>query len=153
MPSPLKWNASREWQFHVSFARPVIYLLRDHVTLITDLSKDWTSGPPVEYTRFVPIVYRLRLTFKDIRLGVYLNDHNVIDYPLVDSQNSKCDCVIWFFLRPNLFSASASLVHWPHAEHRSSYSIGEISSHVVDSSLLPGGYSTGRQVDTTELEH
>ena len=94
MPSPLQWNEHREWQFHVSFTRPVIYLLRDHVTLITDLSRDWTRGPPVEYARFVPITYSLRLAFKDIRLGVYLNDHNVIDYPLVDSQNSQCDRVI-----------------------------------------------------------
>ena len=94
MSSPLQWNEHREWQFHVSFNRPVIYLLRDHVTLITDLSRDWTRGPPVEYARFVPITYSLRLAFKDLRLGVYLNDHNVIDYPLVDSQNSQCDRVI-----------------------------------------------------------
>lgn len=89
MPSPLQWNAHREWAFDISLSKPVIYLLRDHVTLLTDLSKDWSSGPPTEYNRFVPITYVIRLAFKNFTIGLYLNDHNVIDYPLVDEQNSQ----------------------------------------------------------------
>lgn len=88
MPSPLQWNEHREWAFDISFTNPIVYLLRDHVSLMTDLSKDWTSGPPTQYARFVPITYILRLAFKNFKIRLYLNDHNVIDYPLVDEQNS-----------------------------------------------------------------
>jgi BLTP1 N-terminal region len=89
MPSPLKWNADRQWMFDVSMSRPIIHLLRDHVTLITDLSKDWSTGPSADFNRFVPITYILKVTFKDIHLHLYVNDHNVIDFPLVDQQNCE----------------------------------------------------------------
>lgn len=89
MPSPLQWNADRQWTFDVSMSRPIIHLLRDHVTLITDLAKDWSTGPPVDFNRFVPITYILKLTFKEVKLHLYVNDHNVIDFPLVDQQNCE----------------------------------------------------------------
>lgn len=89
MPSPLIWNAQRTWNFNISFDEPDIYLLRDHVTLMIDLSKDWVSGPPVEQGRFIPITYAIQLELRNYKLSLYLNDHNVIDYPLSDPQNSE----------------------------------------------------------------
>lgn len=88
MPSPLRWNEHRQWGFDISLSHPEIFLLRDHITLLTDLSKDWVTGPPAEYHRFVPITYALKLAFRDMKLALYLNDHNVIDHPSRNEHNS-----------------------------------------------------------------
>ncbi|KIO30015.1 hypothetical protein M407DRAFT_20877 [Tulasnella calospora MUT 4182] len=88
MPSPLQWDAHRQWVFDLSFTSPVIYLLRDHTTLITDLIQDWTSGPPSDFNTFVPTDYVLKFGLKDYKVDMYANDHNVIDHPLSDNNNS-----------------------------------------------------------------
>ncbi|KAG9008371.1 hypothetical protein FRB90_008947, partial [Tulasnella sp. 427] len=88
MPSPLQWDAHRQWTFDLTFQSPVIYLLRDHTTLITDLIQDWISGPPSDFNTFVPTDYVLKFGLKNYRLNMYMNDHNVIDHPLSDNRNS-----------------------------------------------------------------
>ncbi|KAG8747816.1 hypothetical protein FRC10_011261 [Ceratobasidium sp. 414] len=100
MPSPHTWNAERTWRVQVNLAKPNIKLLRDHVNLLTDLIKDWTSRSPYdapedakrsnaeEYERFVPIVYNLRVVLENYRLDLYANDHNIIDWPLSHVDNS-----------------------------------------------------------------
>lgn len=89
MPSPLQWDAYRQWTFDLSFTNPVIYLLRDHTTLITDLIQDWTSGPPSDFNTWVPTDYVLKFGLKDYTVNMYANDHNVIDHPLSDNRNCK----------------------------------------------------------------
>ncbi|KAG8952761.1 hypothetical protein FRC04_003684 [Tulasnella sp. 424] len=88
MPSPLQWDAYRQWTFDLSFTNPVLYLLRDHTTLITDLIGDWTSGPPSDFNTWVPTDYVLKFGLKDYTVNMYANDHNVIDHPLSDNRNS-----------------------------------------------------------------
>ncbi len=87
MPAPLQWNGRREWVFDVSLSKPTIYLLRDHITLLTDMAKDWTMGPPTEHAKFLPMVYVLKLTLQEFHLRLNVNDHNVIDFPLSDQHN------------------------------------------------------------------
>ncbi|KAF9033263.1 hypothetical protein BDZ89DRAFT_1063002 [Hymenopellis radicata] len=88
LPSPLKWNASRTWDIAVSIRQPILYLLRDHVNMFVDLGKDWASGPPNDFFRFIPTVYTFQLDFHRFELNLYVNDHNIIDKPLVRSDNA-----------------------------------------------------------------
>ncbi|KAK0484381.1 hypothetical protein EDD18DRAFT_1361385 [Armillaria luteobubalina] len=88
LPSPLKWNGSRNWDITVSLRRPILYLLRDHITMLVDLGKDWASGPPSDFFRFVPTVYSFQLEMHYFELNLYANDHNIIDKPLIKDENA-----------------------------------------------------------------
>ncbi|KAG7440025.1 uncharacterized protein BT62DRAFT_646663 [Guyanagaster necrorhizus] len=88
LPSPLKWNDSRTWCIAVSLRKPILYLLRDHITMLIDLGKDWASGPPSDFFRFVPTVYSFQLDMHHFELNLYANDHNIIDKPLVKEENA-----------------------------------------------------------------
>ncbi|OJA20857.1 hypothetical protein AZE42_02968 [Rhizopogon vesiculosus] len=87
-PSPLVWSAERRWSFSVSLRQPVMYLLRDHVNMFTDLTRDWTSGPPTGWNNFVPTIYVLELHLHQFELNLYANDQNIIDKPLVKGENT-----------------------------------------------------------------
>lgn len=56
--------------------------------MITDLSRDWTSGEPTEWHHFVPTVYSLEFYLHHFDLNLYANDQNVIDKPLIEDENS-----------------------------------------------------------------
>ncbi|KAK7057149.1 hypothetical protein R3P38DRAFT_1162521 [Favolaschia claudopus] len=88
LPSPLQWNAPRTWKIGISLRQPVLYLLRDHINMFTDLGKDWAAGPPSDYHRFVPTVYAVELELHHYELNLYVNDHNVIDKPLIRDENA-----------------------------------------------------------------
>ena len=88
MPTPLAWNGERTWKFSVFLRQPVLYLLRDHINLFTDLGKDWASGPPTDWQRFVPTIYQVKVQMHHSELNLYLNDHNIIDKPLLREENS-----------------------------------------------------------------
>ncbi|KAI8918297.1 hypothetical protein DFJ77DRAFT_289393 [Powellomyces hirtus] len=88
LENPLQWNAPRIWTFNILLSSMKMFLLRDHVTLLTDLMKDWTSGPsnPQEY--FVPMLYKIKLTMTDFDLHFCVNQNNVINQPNDLSDNS-----------------------------------------------------------------
>ncbi|KAH8080285.1 hypothetical protein BXZ70DRAFT_901408 [Cristinia sonorae] len=88
MPSPLAWDGARTWNFSISLRQPVLYLLRDHVNMFTDLGKDWSSGPPTSYNCFIPMQYDISLEMQNYELNLYLNDQNIIDKPLIREQNA-----------------------------------------------------------------
>lgn len=54
--------------------QPEVFFLRDHAYLLTDIIRDWTSGEPVTYNRFIPFTYILNLAFTDYKLHLYLNE-------------------------------------------------------------------------------
>ncbi|THH07232.1 hypothetical protein EW145_g3529 [Phellinidium pouzarii] len=87
LPSPLQWDSERSWNFDIVLNRPVLFLIRDHINMITDLGKDWSSGPPSNFNTFVPITYGLSLTLNTFEFNMYANDHNIIDRPLEKRQN------------------------------------------------------------------
>jgi hypothetical protein len=76
---------------------PQLRLVRDYITLLTDLGKDWSSGPPSDFHRWVPTVYTVQLEFRDYAFQLFLNDHNIIDYPQSIEENGKKDC-LWFLI-------------------------------------------------------
>ncbi|KAI0829807.1 hypothetical protein BC628DRAFT_1477689 [Trametes gibbosa] len=88
MPSPLKWNGLRQWSFAVSLRQPCLYLLRDHVNMLTDLGKDWSTGPPSDYNLFTPMIYVIDLDMHNYDINLYVNDHNIIDKPLLREENA-----------------------------------------------------------------
>ncbi|KAI9455337.1 hypothetical protein BJY52DRAFT_1280457, partial [Lactarius psammicola] len=88
LPSPLKWDASRQWAFHISLRQPVFYILRDHINMFTDLGKDWSSGPPSDYFTWVPMRYAVDLDLRNYVIHTYVNDHNIIDKPLLQEENA-----------------------------------------------------------------
>ncbi|KAH9985984.1 hypothetical protein BJV74DRAFT_946145 [Russula compacta] len=88
MPSPLKWDAGRQWIFTVSLSQPIFYLLRDHINMLTDLGKDWNSGPPSNYSTWVPMRYIINLDLHDYEINTYVNDHNIIDKPHLGEENA-----------------------------------------------------------------
>ncbi|KAF4215589.1 hypothetical protein CNMCM8980_010574 [Aspergillus fumigatiaffinis] len=81
LSNPLSWNSLRTWTFDVESHNMELFLLRDHIFLLTDLVSDWASGPPQEYFTFVPFTYTLNLSFVDIQLFVNVNDLNIISNP------------------------------------------------------------------------
>ncbi|GJN87915.1 hypothetical protein Rhopal_000870-T1 [Rhodotorula paludigena] len=88
LPSPLVWDERRTWTITTKIARPDISLLRDHITLFTDVAKDWTSGPPGDYDHFVPFLYEMHLEVTDYAIQLYLNDHNIINNPTAVEDNA-----------------------------------------------------------------
>lgn len=81
LSTPLKWNALRQWKFDITVDDLDLYILRDHVFLLTDLINDWSSGPPAEYLTFTPFKYFLELHFRNINLYLNINDGNIINKP------------------------------------------------------------------------
>ncbi|KAL2890405.1 fermentation associated protein [Ceratocystis lukuohia] len=87
MGSPLQWNALRAWNFGISSDDIELFLLRDHIFLITDLVEDWGSGPLTEYLVFTPFKYLISLDFRRFKLYLNVNDANVIDNAISTNEN------------------------------------------------------------------
>ncbi|KAJ5584376.1 uncharacterized protein N7459_004176 [Penicillium hispanicum] len=81
LSNPLCWNNLRSWRFTVESHDMELFILRDHIFLLTDLVSDWASGPPPEYHTFVPFIYNIDLTFSNLHLFVNVNDRNIISNP------------------------------------------------------------------------
>ncbi|ORY10041.1 hypothetical protein BCR34DRAFT_602374 [Clohesyomyces aquaticus] len=81
LSNPLSWNSLRKWVFNISCRDLELFLLRDHLFLLTDLVTDWGSGPPSDYFTFVPFQYLLNIDFTDFRLYLNTNDSNIVNNP------------------------------------------------------------------------
>lgn len=84
---PLSWRTLRTWKFDVKNHDMELFLLRDHIFLLTDLITDWGSAPPSDYYTFVPFIYRLSLSFTNIQLFINVNDSNIVSDPTDLSDN------------------------------------------------------------------
>jgi hypothetical protein len=78
---PLVWNAMREWRFNIVNDDLELFILRDHLFLLTDVITDWSSGPPSEYFTFTPFRYLLDVRFRNFKLYLNTNDSNIINEP------------------------------------------------------------------------
>lgn len=85
---PLNWNALHHWNIDIQCESPEIFLLRDHIFLLTDLVDDWTSGPSGDFYTFVPFHYAINLDFKDFQLFINANDVNIINNPSDTDDNT-----------------------------------------------------------------
>lgn len=78
---PLKWNALHPWQIDINGDAPELFILRDHIFLLTDLVGDWASGPPADFHTFIPYKYVLNLSFNDFKIYINTNESNIINNP------------------------------------------------------------------------
>lgn len=90
---PLGWNALREWKFDIVNDDLELYILRDHLFLITDVIADWGAGPLPEYFTFTPFRYLLNVVFRNFKLFLNTNNNNIIDDP---ADRDKNEFVILF---------------------------------------------------------
>lgn len=81
LSNPVRWNSLRKWMFNISCRDLELFLLRDHLFLLTDLVADWGSGPPPNYFTFVPFQYLLNIDFLDFKLYLNTNDSNIVNNP------------------------------------------------------------------------
>ncbi|ROW05784.1 hypothetical protein VMCG_05244 [Cytospora schulzeri] len=88
LSTPLKWNALRQWRFDVTTDDLELFILRDHIFLLTDLINDWSSGPPAEYLVFTPFKYFVDLHFPNLKLYLNVNDGNIINKPTDPEDNA-----------------------------------------------------------------
>ncbi|RIA94532.1 hypothetical protein C1645_873391 [Glomus cerebriforme] len=88
LPSPIIWNQTRKWDFDMHFTDARIYLLRDHITLLQDLIKDWTFGPSPDQLHFIPMEYQFNPRFTNFELFLNVNEHNIIDNPIDIEDNA-----------------------------------------------------------------
>ncbi|KAL1842183.1 hypothetical protein VTJ49DRAFT_5870 [Mycothermus thermophilus] len=88
LSAPLGWNALRQWYFRFDSEDLDLYLLREHVFLLTDLVDDWTSGPPADYLVFTPFRYHFDFRLRNVRLFLNLNDANIINSPTDPDDNT-----------------------------------------------------------------
>ncbi|KAF9529375.1 hypothetical protein CPB83DRAFT_789894 [Crepidotus variabilis] len=88
LPAPLKWDGERIWTIGVVLRQPTLYLLRDHINMFTDLGRDWVSGPPTDYYKFIPTIYAIQFEMHHYRMVLFVNDHNIIDKPSVREENA-----------------------------------------------------------------
>lgn len=81
LSNPLQWNALRKWYFKIACQGLDLFILRDHMFLLTDLITDWSTGPPPDYYTFVPFHYALDVNFDDFKLFLNSNDANIVNDP------------------------------------------------------------------------
>jgi len=81
LSAPVAWNTLRTWMFNVKCRDLELFLLRDHLFLLTDLVADWGSGPPPDYFLFVPFRYLLNVDFTNFKLYLNTNDSNIVNNP------------------------------------------------------------------------
>ena len=78
---PLGWNTLHVWTFTIRSHSLELFMLRDHMFLLTDLINDFTVGPGPDFMTFVPFEYQIKLQFTDLKLYLNVNDANIIDNP------------------------------------------------------------------------
>ena len=88
LSNPLAWNAQRSWNFNVGGAGFELFLLRDHIFLLTDLINDWGSGSSASFMTFVPFQYSLNLRLMDSTVYFSVNELNIINRPTALEDNA-----------------------------------------------------------------
>ncbi|KAH6629453.1 hypothetical protein C7974DRAFT_394507 [Boeremia exigua] len=88
LSAPVAWNTLRTWMFHIKCQDLDLFLLRDHLFLLTDLVADWGAGPPSDYFTFVPFRYLLDVELSNFKLFMNTNDSNIVNNPVdLDDNN------------------------------------------------------------------
>ena len=93
LSNPLEWKVLRHWYINIQSDDLEVFLLRDHIFLLTDLINDWTSGPPGDFYTFVPFKYLINFQLSDFRLYINANDSNIINNPT--DINDNVFIVVW----------------------------------------------------------
>lgn len=93
LSNPPGWNTLRKWNIEIQENDLELFILRDHIFLLTDLINDWTSGPPGNFHTFIPFEYSLSFRFSNFKLFLNVNDSNIIDNPTDTDDNTFI--IVW----------------------------------------------------------
>ncbi|KAM0342370.1 hypothetical protein ACHAPQ_000098 [Fusarium lateritium] len=173
MSNPLSWNSLRNWYFNITSSKMELFMLRDHIFLITDLVDDWTTGPPADYLVFVPFKYHLNLSLKSLQVYLNVNEANIIDKATVIEDNtylilsSPCltaeSCIpadtfrpsknaIPFDVRADQLDMALQVPLWnTQAAFLSSKELGHIEGLVIDGSYNYNATTSTANTDTLIL--
>lgn len=84
---PLGWNSEATWQINISSLQLETFLLREHVTLVSDITSDFSSGDPTPYELFRPFIYKINWVMEGYSIYLNVNDHNIVNNPLDFNEN------------------------------------------------------------------
>ncbi|AAS54577.1 AGR088Wp [Eremothecium gossypii ATCC 10895] len=84
---PYGWQDKAEWNFNVCSTQAELFVLRDHVYLISDLVTDFSGGEEVLYEQFRPFDYRFRWDIRGYSAYLNVNDANIINNPIDFGEN------------------------------------------------------------------
>ncbi|ONH66161.1 Protein CSF1 [Cyberlindnera fabianii] len=85
---PLKWDGPVAWGILNESHGIQVFLLREHVTLISDLLTDFGGGPATSYDRFRPFTYDIFWKCSaGYKLYFNINDANIVNNPLDFNDN------------------------------------------------------------------
>ena len=93
LSNPREWNSLRQWCIDIQSNALEVFLLRDHIFLLTDLVNDWSSSPAGDFFTFVPFKYLVNLQVTDFKLYINVNDSNINNNPSDVDDNTFI--VIW----------------------------------------------------------
>ncbi|KAK0672578.1 hypothetical protein QBC41DRAFT_243320 [Cercophora samala] len=173
LSTPLRWNSLRQWHFNIASDDLSLFLLRDHIFLLTDLVDDWTTGPPADYMVFTPFKYHLNLQLQNVRIFLNLNDANIINSPtdlddntflIISSPLLRCvTCVPIDTFRPSknaipfdIRADNASIdLHVPpwntQAPFLTSKEVGHLENLVIDGAYHYNATTSPSNIDTIVL--
>lgn len=84
---PLEWRGLTKWNFVNTSYHCDIYLLREHVSTISDLIGDFGSGTQPSSDSFKPFIYSITWEMKNYSLYLNVNEENIIDNPIDHDRN------------------------------------------------------------------
>ncbi|KAI5968016.1 CSF1 [Candida margitis] len=84
---PLEWNGQCNWTFDQVSLNPRLFLLREHLFLLSDLFTDFASGEPQPYENFRLFLYKINWKLINYELFLNVNDSNIINNPLDFNSN------------------------------------------------------------------
>ena len=132
MKSGLAYHDKSSMEYDVVSSRSTVRMLRDHGRLITAVLADWGWRPNIKQFNdrindalyFVPSCVKFNLTLvKGFKLGLILNDENVVD----DFADSKNNSILW--LRANTLAVKTCT---PNDTFQPAFGCTQYSVHVPD---------------------
>ena len=84
MHYPVIYNDIHNWHFVYQMKTPVMFFLRPHWNILSDISNDWSdpgahASPVVAIHDFLPTVYKHEIVADALSLHLNINEKNVID--------------------------------------------------------------------------
>lgn len=84
---PTGWNKQADWLFELDSRTAELFLLRDHISLISDLFTDFSANDALRYELFRPFTYEIKWVFTEYKLFLNVNDANIINNLLDLNEN------------------------------------------------------------------
>ncbi|KAK9474221.1 uncharacterized protein V1510DRAFT_428846 [Dipodascopsis tothii] len=81
LSNPLKWNGLHTWTINNESFDGQAFVLREHITIFSDMVADFSSGPAVAYASFTPQRILANLVFNNVAFYLNVNDSNIINNP------------------------------------------------------------------------